>query len=77
MRNIRVVIEFRDSDTGSRLMRWERAGPSESSAFELLGRAFEVMQREEKGVFKEAIGAFLKGALLEKQDVVEALGEPS
>jgi hypothetical protein len=56
-------------------MRWERRGSAEAVAFELLGRAFEVMQREEDCAFHEAVAAFLRGALLQKQDVVDALGE--
>ncbi len=58
-------------------MRWEKRAPAETSAFELLGRAFEVAQREETCSIGEAVGAFLRGALLQKQDVIDALGESS
>jgi hypothetical protein len=77
VRTIRVVIEFQDSTTGARLMRWEKRAPAETSAFELLGRAFEAVQREETCSIGEAVEAFLRGALLQKQDIIDALGDSS
>ena len=69
MKKIRVVIEFEDAEAG---MRWERSG---ADAFELLGRAFEVMQRETEAGLPPALQAFLRGAVLQKEDVVEALNK--
>ncbi|HVT79340.1 MAG TPA: hypothetical protein VHM90_01680 [Phycisphaerae bacterium] len=73
MKNVRVVVEFENPQTGARLMRWEHTAAAEAAAFELLGRAFEVAQREEAAAFPGALQAFLRGALLEKEDVIQAL----
>lgn len=55
-------------------MRWERNEvASPGSSFELLGRAFEVAQREEGLGFAQAIQAFFKGALVHKEDIADIL----
>lgn len=73
MRQVRVVIEYtRAGDTPE--MRWERQVASENcGTFELLGRAFEVAQREQDEPFMEAIRAFFKGALLNRGDLADVL----
>jgi len=70
---VRLVVEFSQKDI-SPAMRWERSVPrSEGSVFELLGQAFEVAQRQEPQSLEKALSAFLKGALMQKQDVAEVL----
>lgn len=73
MKTVRIVLEFKDLKTSGRVMRWERVA-SDGSAFELLGRAFEAAQREEPSSVGESLQAFLRGAMLQKQDVIDALG---
>jgi hypothetical protein len=55
-------------------MRWERAA-SDGSAFELLGRAFETAQREDASSLADTLQAFFRGAMLQKQDVLDALAK--
>ncbi len=77
MRQVRIIIEYaEEGHTPS--MRWERRGASAGGGtFELLGRAFEVAQREEAGAegtgFALALAAFFRGAIVRKEDVAEVL----
>ncbi len=55
-------------------MRWEQQCPAEGAgAFQMLGRAFELAQRDTGTSFPEALVAFLRGASIQKADVLEAL----
>ena len=45
----------------------------ESSAFGLLGRAFEAAQREEKRSFEEGLLAFFRGAMIQREDLEQVL----
>jgi hypothetical protein len=49
--------------------------PREKSTetFELLGRAFEVAQREEQSSFAQSLISFFQGAMVGKQDLAEVL----
>ena len=74
MPECRIIIEFKESADAHPLMRWERAaGDQAHAAFTLLGRAFEVTRRECDGDFREAFAAFLRGAMIQKEDVAEIL----
>ena len=74
MAQVRVVIEFMETGAADAAMRWERMGTTEGSgAFELIGRTFEVAQREEGAGFAEALRAFFKGAMVRKEDVADVL----
>ena len=88
MGKVRVVIEYTKEEGGSPIMRWERmgvsplqiepsrapeSGPPVTETFELLGRAFEVAQREEDASFAESLLAFFRGALVRKEDLKEVL----
>src|SRR5437868_3801541 len=75
---VRVIVEYIEAGAVAPAMRWERMCPSnsglaEGETFELLGRAFEVAQREEGAGFAESLAAFLKGAMIRKQDVLNAM----
>jgi len=71
---VRVAIEYVGADTAM-TMRWERQGAiGNCTAFELLGRAFEVALREEGKGIQEAMTAFFHGALLTREDVLELMG---
>ena len=77
---VRVVLEYADGDTHAPTMHWERtasrsAEQSPMDTFELLGRAFEVAQREENAAFADALQAFFKGALISKGDVAGVLAQ--
>lgn len=75
MKTVRVVVEYEGEGAGFPAMRWEReAGTQGAGTFELLGRAFEVAQREEGPRFTEALHAFFRGAVVGKADVEEAMG---
>ena len=71
MRQAVVVLEFKGE--GHDAMRWERAGTGPEKTFELLGRAFEIAQRETEASFAPALAAFFRGALINKEDVAAAL----
>ena len=51
-----------------------RPAADDLATFELLGRAFEVAQREEEASFGDALAAFFRGALIRREDVMELLG---
>ena len=71
---VQVTIQFGQAGTSVPLMRWERSAVMEPSApFLLLGRAFEMAREHSSADFAGALAAFLKGAMLDKQDVMEAL----
>ncbi|HUO09972.1 MAG TPA: hypothetical protein VM008_16830 [Phycisphaerae bacterium] len=73
MANVKVAFEIRD-DSGESSMRWEQQCTAKSvGPFELLGRAFETAQRDTGTPFQEAVVAFLKGASIQKEDIIEAL----
>jgi hypothetical protein len=77
MRQVRIILEYLDDGVTTPTMRWERTGPATGGgAFELLGRAFEVAQREEgeQTAFGEELAAFFKGAMIRKGDVEGTLG---
>ena len=72
MKQVRVVIEY-ITEKGP-VMRWERQSlAGRVGAFELLGRAFEVAQREQGEGLDEALKAFFRGAMMTRDDVAEAL----
>ena len=74
MKTVRVVVEYGKEGSGYPAMRWEReAATANAGTFEVLGRAFEVAQREEGANFAEALAALFKGALIGKADVEEVL----
>ena len=76
MKNVRVIVEYAMPDQLPE-MRWEHQSDAEGAAvFELLGRAFEVVQREEPTNFATALAAFMRGAMINRQDVEQALDEP-
>ncbi|MGN6367577.1 MAG: hypothetical protein ACTHN5_04885 [Phycisphaerae bacterium] len=73
MAKVKVVLEFWDH-AGEPTTRWEQQCAAEKcGAFQLLGRAFELAQRDTGVSFQEALAALLKGASLQKADVIEAL----
>lgn len=75
MKNVRVVIEYSQPNQAPE-MRWEHQSDAEGGAvFELLGRAFEVVQREESANLAVALAAFMRGAMITRPDVVQALEE--
>ncbi len=77
MKQVRVVIEYTGDSTGAggESMRWERQCTArDGTVFELLGRAFELAQREEEMGLPDAVAAFCKGAMVTKEDIVEAMG---
>ena len=74
MKMVRVVIEYREEGADKAAMRWERESAlGKDNTFELLGRAFEVAQREEGVAFADALLAFFRGALIAHEDVAEVL----
>ena len=92
MAQVRIVVEY-SGPTSAPLMRWERVAqtgnftavappkiaPPASDTFELLGRAFEVAQREEGAPFRESLIAFFRGAMVAKEDltdIAQMMGEP-
>ena len=69
----RVIIEFMEPGAAA-AMRWERTAATDGGGtFELLGRAFEVAQREETAGFTESLLAFFKGAMVRKGDLADIL----
>ena len=73
MTQVRVVIEFMEPGAAA-AMRWERTTATDGGgAFELIGRAFEVAQREAGSEFTESLLAFFKGAMVRKGDVADVL----
>lgn len=74
MAHVRVIVEFADSPEASPTMRWERTALTDhAGAFQLLGRAFEVTQRDANTPFAEALIAFLQGALIQRGDLADIL----
>lgn len=87
MIQVRVIVEYRQADAPEPVMRWERTGQTPSFAagdpfangtttsdtFELLGRAFEVAQREEAAPFPESLAAFFRGAMVAREDLAQVL----
>ena len=72
MAGCRVVFEM--TEAGAVKVRWERcAEGNDVAVFELLGRAFEVGQREAGINFSQAMEAFFRGAMVGKGDVEEVL----
>jgi hypothetical protein len=70
----RITIEFKQAADQPAFMRWERAADAQLlGAFTLLGRAFEVARRECDGDFRQALAAFLAGAMIQKEDLAEIL----
>jgi len=68
-----VAIELLNND-GESTMRWEQRGSTDAmGAFVLLGRAFELAQRDTEAEFHAALAAFFKGAMIQKGDLVETL----
>ncbi len=71
---VQVTIEFGQPGTTLPLMRWERSSPADPTApFMLLGRAFDLARELSPADFSSALVAFLKGAMLDKQDIADAL----
>jgi hypothetical protein len=84
---VRVVVEYTEEGATSPTLRWERIaktnalmgapakdappGGEGAATFELLGRAFELAQREEDATFASALAAFFRGALIRKEDLGE------
>ena len=89
MGQIRIVVEYTQGNTGAPIMRWERTGVAPTlvnhqpvadndtaqttETFALLGRAFEVAQREEGASFADSLLAFFRGAMVCKDDLTEVL----
>jgi hypothetical protein len=73
MRQAVVVLEFKCPGEAHDAMRWERAGTGPGKPFELLGRAFEIAQRETEEPFASSLAAFFRGAMISKEDVAAAL----
>jgi hypothetical protein len=72
---VQVTLEFGQTASALPLMRWERSAAAEPDApFLLLGRAFEMAREHSPADFSTALSAFLKGAMLDKQDILDALG---
>ena len=72
--HVQVTLEFGQTGLPLPLMRWERSAPAEpGAAFMLLGRAFEMAREHSPADFSQALSSFLKGAMLDKQDVLDAL----
>jgi hypothetical protein len=69
MRHSVVILEFKPEADSGDATRWERSGVGANKAFELLGRAFEVAQRETGEDFGAALQAFFRGALIGGKDV--------
>ena len=73
MVQVRVIVEFVE-EAALPAMRWERTlARTGDSVFELLGQAFEVAQRQDPQSFDRALTAFLKGAMVQKEDVAQVL----
>jgi hypothetical protein len=82
MSQVRIIVEYSRQDA-TPLMRWERTAevplfapgtsPAKTDTFELLGRAFEVAQREEGAPFRESLSGFFRGALIRKEDLADVL----
>ena len=89
MKNVRITLEYTGDGSPAPVMRWERAAHApvssskspgskgivtpEAATFELLGRAFEVAQREQETPFDAALAAFFRGAMVRKEDVADVL----
>lgn len=72
--HVQVVLEFGQANSPLPLLRWERAAPADPQApFLLLGRAFDIAREHSPASFPDALLAFLKGAMLDKQDLLDAL----
>ena len=72
MAKVIVAFELLDN-TGESTIRWEQQCPAEGAgAFKMLGRAFELAQRDTGTSFHEALVAFLQGASIQKADILEA-----
>ncbi len=72
--HVQVTLTFGQTGGGLPVMRWERSAAAEpEAAFLLLGRAFEMAREHSPADFSQALAAFLKGAMLDKQDVFDAL----
>jgi len=75
MRQVRIIVEYRDDGASEPVMRWERSAATDGcGTFELLGRAFEVAHREDGAAFGEGLAAFFKGAMIRKGDVEGMVG---
>ena len=73
MAKFQVAVELWD-DQNESTMRWEqRAATNEMGAFVLLGRAFELAQRDTGAEFHAALAAFFRGAMIQKGDLAETL----
>jgi len=67
---VKVVVEFTDEQPNRAGMRWEKCMQASAGAgSDLLGQAFDVIQREERIGIAAAMEAFLAGAMLQKEDV--------
>ena len=76
MKQVRVIIEFMEPGSPDVSMLWERKTTTDGSGtFELLGRSFEVAQREEGACFTDSLVAFFKGAMVRKGDVADVLAQ--
>jgi hypothetical protein len=74
VKHVHVIIEFMEPGAPAAAMRWERRSTTEGGGtFELIGRSFEVAQREEGAGFAESLMAFFKGAVVRKEDVADVL----
>ena len=73
MRQAVVTLAFKSLGENADAMRWQREGTGPGKAFELLGRAFEIAQRETDEGLAQALEAFFRGALLRKEDVAAVL----
>jgi hypothetical protein len=66
---MRIVVEIPG-------MRWERSSDGEPAVlFDLIGRAFEVAQRECGVPFEQCLAAFMKGAIISRADLTGAMEE--
>jgi hypothetical protein len=76
---VRLVLEFTTQGAAAPTMRWERTAPADGTAdaFELLGRAFEVAQREQAAAFDRSLIAFFRGAMIQRPDVDAVLAKMS
>jgi hypothetical protein len=72
--HVQVILEFGQAGCALPVMRWERSVPADAeAAFLLLGRGFEMAREFSPADISQALAAFLRGAMLDKQDVLDAL----
>ncbi len=72
--HVQVTLEFGQANSPLPSLRWQRTTAADpESPFLLLGRAFDMAREHSPASFAEALSAFLKGAMLDKQDLIDAM----